>query len=1607
VRRSMVDRLPAYLLPSVYVRLDRLPLTASGKLDRRALPAPNEPREDTVDDSSYVEPRTDLERRLAEIWADVLGLAEPVGANDNFFGLGGDSIRTLQVRSKLERHGYTFDLYDIFGEPTVAGLATLLRPVKAAASPPPAPFGLLREADRIRLPDGLDDAYPVTRLQLAMIYHSEFGDTSTIFHDLESLHLEGEIDVDAVHGVLAELIAEHPILRTSFDLRRYEEPLQLAHTGVDVPLEVVDLAGLARAERERVLDEWFEQEKRRRFAWDSPPLARFFLHLTGPASAVFSMSCHHAILDGWSLMSLLGDVFSRTEPGYERGGPLQSAFSEYVALERAACESEESTRFWTGYLEGLTVGQLPGESAACAMPGAEDGVRSATELLPEQLSRRLVEIAEHLGVPLRTVLLAGHLRTVSLLSGSVEPVTGLITHGRPETSDADRVLGVFLNTLPLRVPVRQPSWHRLIQEVAAAEQQVHPHRRYPITEITKLNGGQLPYQFVFNFSRYDQLQRLVEEPGTVRLARMRSFLESDCPLLVTFNALGSDNRLRLTVTQRLGDGQADHVAVVMDYLRSCLRALATAPHGRPSARQVMPADELARLVELGTGTGAGTDPGGATTLPEIIAGQARRAPAAVAATVAGASMTYRELDAGGDELAGRLRALGVGPDSVVGLLVPRTGAMLVAMLGIWKAGGAYLPFDASSPAARIAAALRECRAAAVVTTQDYARLLPPDRPATVLLDGPAPVADPEPAPPVDAGTAVADNLAYVVHTSSSTGPAKAVGITHRGAVAFIRWAQRVYSPEELAVVPATTSLLFDCCLLEIIVPLATGGTVVLLDDVAGLGEPEAKSATIAGLVPSALAALLEQGSLPPSLRTLNLHGEVLTEQLRRQVLATTSVTRLLNCYGPSETTTYSTYSDVTLQDETAAVPIGRPVDNTRVYVLDERMEPVPVGVAGQLFIGGVGLARGYLGRPGLTAAAFVPDPFGGGGRLYATGDLARWRSDGVLEFLGRRDLQVKVRGYRVELAEVEAGLRAAPGVREAVVAAHGEGAQRRLVAYLVAGGGGELDVAAVRRSMVDRLPAYLLPSVYVRLDRLPLTASGKLDRRALPGPEAAADQRAETSYVAPRTDLERRLAAIWVETTGRPTVGVNDNFFALGGDSLQALRIVAQISEQSGVDLPIRALFENPTVAGLAEVCARLIEVSGSTRSATAPAATPPVADPYLLIETRPLLSLFALGELPRVDAAALCVIPGELLARAGMDSRHVQEALFQGVPVPSSVYQTPHGGLALITLPRFDFQVYGDHQDLTRMIGAGATMAAGLGARVVALTDLLGSATSHGTEVATGPVPVTTGHATTAAAVVAMVRQVLELTGRRLSNEDLGFLGLGAIGRAALRLLLTALPHPRSLVLCDVHEKRESVTALADEARRLGYQGPLDVQLAAGSVPDRFYESSLMVGATNVPHVMSVDRLRPGTLIVDDSGPHCFDPTAAVRRLEDRGDILFTRAGQVRAPQPIRQVRYLPPAWQALFGPLHRAPADHHAIEGCILSALLAATGVEVRATVGEVTVDDCQASLRVLGELGYRPGRLECGGYVIADEQVARFAETYGDRGQSTSIMEGEPVD
>ena len=1257
VKRKLRERLPDYMVPSVYVELEELPRTANGKIDRKRLPEVEEASgEERRAESGE---RTPVEELLAGIWEEVLG-RRGIGREENFFELGGHSLLATRVMVRVRKVlGVELPLRKMFEQPSIAGLT---REVERQQRERGSSGGEEIELRPVERQGGKAEKetgrLPLSYAQQRLWFLEQLEPGSGAYHMVGGMKLSGELDGGQLRRSVEELVRRHEILRTRFEMGEVGE-LEQVIVGADWAEECLeygyeDVRWMEEGERESYARRQVKQAGERRFELELGRLLRVVVVRTGEQEHVLGVGLHHVIGDGWSigvLLHELGEIYGEQSVGRGAGaGEMRLQYGDYAVWQRQRWSGEgraEQLKYWKQQLSGLEPLELPGDYGRVVEASGE-GDRYRFRI-GRELTRKLKEASRREGVTLYMQLLGGLQVLLWRYSGQTDVGVGTPVAGR-ERAELEQMLGCFVNTVVMRTEVGgNPEVGELMRRVREVALGGYMHQEVPFELVVEEVS---PERKASRHALFEVMFAMQNTPAAeLELGEAKGReLEGMGPEAAKFD-------LTLTVKEEEGGEELgceleyardlfvrETVERMGRHYRRLLEGMAEGGRKRIGELELLGEEEREQIVvEWNRTEREGSWEG---VLPEWFEEQARRTPQAVAAVCGERRLSYGELDQSSNRLARYLRKLQVGPETRVGICLERNLEMLVGVLGILKAGGAYLPLDANLPAARLNYMLRDSGAAMVVTRSE---LLSQDIAIgvqMVCLDQDWKQIISEPVEKLEGGISP-QTLAYVIYTSGSTGTPKGVMVQHQGLMNMLRHFQQEmqFGAEDAAL--ATTTLSFDIATVELYLPLITGGRVVVAGPLRSEMQQLALKATQEQIsfvqgTPTLWDEVAGQAwdKASPRLRIV-CGGEAMERGVAEKLLRTGK--EIWNVYGPTETTVWSSTFSVRGFSE-AAVSIGRPITNTRMYVLDKNLMPVPVSVAGQLYIGGLGVARGYVNRPDLTAANFIPDPFTqGGSRLYRTGDLAKWMPDGNLQFIGRSDHQVKLRGYRIELPEIEAVLLDHPMVERAVVEVRADKkGNKRLVAYWVARAEKKEGTIELHHFLKNKLPDYMVPSVYVELEELPRTANGKIDRKGLPEVEEAGGEEKE-SRRQEQTPVEELLAGIWEEVLGRRGIGREENFFELGGHSLLATRVMARVQSLLGVELPLRMFFEAPTIAGLARVLQ-----SNMTLRATQIERRPPGSKAFLNFGQERLRFLHELEpDIPLYNSSAILRLQGDLSAGA------------------------------------------------------------------------------------------------------------------------------------------------------------------------------------------------------------------------------------------------------------------------------------------------------------------------------------------------------------------------
>jgi amino acid adenylation domain-containing protein len=1197
LRQFISNRLPLYMVPSTFVALESLPLTAHRKVDRRALPAPNLQSEQI---DNYVAPRTPTQETLVEIWAQVLKL-EQVGIHDNFFELGGHSLLATQLVSRIRNiFKIELPLRSIFAAATVAALADLigqLQPQNLELTSPPI------------LPRAKDAELSLSFAQQRLWFLEQLQPNSALYNIPEASRLVGRLNQAALEQSLQEIIQRHEALRTNF-IAVDGQARQIIQTRTDWQVSVVDLQYLPANEQEIVVQKLAQQQALQPFDLATQPLIRATLLALNEAEHILLVCMHHIVSDDWSMgvfvqeLTALYNAYAQGQPATLPTLPIQ--YADFALWQRQWLQGDvlqSQLDYWQEHLkEAPALLALPTDRPRGAVQTFA-GAHQKFELSP-LLTERLTQLSQQQGATLFMTLLTAYDTLLYRYTGQSDILVGTPIANR-NRSEIEGLIGFFANTLVMRTDLSaNPSFCDLLGRVREVALGAYAHQDLPFEMLVEAlqperNLSHTPlFQVAFILQNAPKSE--VEMTGLTLSHISTAGVTAKFDLTL---AMGNTDTGLAGVWEYNTDlFDAGTIERMAGHFVTLLEAIVANPQERISQLPLLTAVEQQQLLIDWNDTQVYYPAD--QCIHQLFEEQVERTPDAVAVVFDNKQMTYHELNCHANQLAHYLRSLGVGADVLVGLCVERSLEMLVALLAILKAGGAYVPLDPEYPQERLQFMLEDAQLGVLLIQKQLINKLPQHQVRLVCLDDIWSQIDENNQDNLT-GVVTAAHLANVIYTSGSTGKPKGVMVKHTGFVNLSQAQIQTFGVDSDSRILQFASLSFDASIWEIIMALGSGATLYLgTKDSLAPGKPLLErlrdyAITHVTLPPSALFVLPPEEL--PALQTIIVAGEACSPELIKQW----SVGRnFFNAYGPTETTVCATIGKATQKgsakcmEDDEKISIGRPIANTQIYILDSHLQPVPIGVPGELHIGGVGLAQGYLNRSELTQEKFIPNPFQNSkfkiqnSKLYKTGDLARYLPDGNIEYLGRIDHQVKIRGLRIESGEIEAVLNQHPDVQAScVILREDTPGDKRLVAYVVIYSQQIPTTSELRQYLLNHLPLYMMPQAFVILESLPLTPNGKIDRSALPAPDLQSEQK---DYVAPRTPTEEMVAQIWAQVLKVEQVGIDDNFFELGGHSLLATQVISRLQEALQISLPLRSLFESPTVAQLSEVISIQLETGFS-----------------------------------------------------------------------------------------------------------------------------------------------------------------------------------------------------------------------------------------------------------------------------------------------------------------------------------------------------------------------------------------------------------------------------
>jgi len=1579
-----------------------VPRTAMGGGDSmaaRILEAPSDKRLGLVEDL------------IAAQVAAVLGTeVSRIDKDTPLTNLGLDSLMAIELVNRIEEKlGMSMPMGSVLNGPNIRDLSgpTLEKLLESGAGS--ASGGGESGAGQVAFEatGEMPEVFPLSEGQKALWFLNRLAPESPAYNLIFSGKFRPLLDIEAMKKSFALIFERHPLFDVTFTTQN-GEPVQVRQKSNTLDFREHDCTSLDHEQLKALISD----HANRPFHLERGPLIRLELFRTADEAHVALLGMHHIVSDAWSVSNLLRDLIEyyfaikagRT-PNVE---PLSATFADYVKWESAHLASDAGEAmfdYWKDYLAGAPVAiDLPADRPRPAVQ-TFNGDTFGFQLGPD-LTESIEGLAKENNVTLFTALLSGYEILLHRYCRQDDLVIGVPLSGRTQSELRD-LTGYFINPVAVRSRVDDdPTLADYLNRNSEDVSQALENQQYPLARLVDRlqvprDPGRSPL-FQVSFSM-EKVPGMDEEGIAVFLIGQggHQFHVGDLTMeSIDITTRQAQFEITLVVEeaggQIFGNWQYNRdlfdeatIAELNRLYEQVLREMTLRPDLRVSEINLLGENEAQTVLVDFNDTES--DYSNDHLLHDLVGKVAEKKDEDTAVVSGDNHVTFGELNRFANGVARRLIEEGVKPGDRVAVMVDRSPEMIGALVGAMRSGATYVPLDPEFPADRLRMMLEDAEPAVAILT-----------PATVeaAVEGPWKTLDlttvegTTSAPEVEGLTP--ESLAYIIYTSGSTGTPKGVEISHRAVVNFLISMQQEPGLSASDRLLAVTTLSFDISVLEMFLPLLAGATVVMASGsdvkdgrrLANLLEEE--DITVMQATPATWQMLLDSGWEGKSGLRIFCGGEALSRSLADVLYH--SADELWNLYGPTETTVWSTVERVGEGNE--AITIGRPIANTEVYVLDQNFLPVPQGFTGELWIGGDGLSHGYRNRPDLTSEAFreVDLPGVGTRRLYRTGDLARWNREGKLECLGRVDFQVKVRGVRIELGDIETQLEAVEGIRQAVVAkrddlASGEG----LVAYYLSEAK-DLDSAELRSILAEKLPASYLPAQFVRLEEFPLTPNKKVDRKRLPAPRSGSS---ESAKVAPRTPAEVKLWEVFVRNFDSKEIGVTDNFFDMGGDSLLALRIVVEVSDVFHRDVPVDVFLTHPTIEQLAKQLEGAVEQDEGEAAITAESEADTTFD-----ELEHIGVSFAREEPPALDAVALTYIPEGLATLSGVTRDEIAERILGGKPRLTNVYHTTAGDIGVIMLPCFEIDFYKDLENLRSLVIAAAALATQAGAKTMSLTGVIPSATNQGREIARwieeveNAPAITTGNATRAATIVKSIEGILSAADRSLDRETMSVVGLGSIGFGTLRLTLDVLPHPEHLILCDPYQNDVQMSQFRDRIREAGYEGEVDIVKNGGALPPEVYQASLVVASSNLPGVLDVKSLREDTLVVDYSFPPVFRVEDAIKRFLQDKDILFTTGGELCLPEVVRETVYLPEAIgdgaseELEKGFLHFLTSrDRHEITGCILVSALTGASEEIRPTLGSLGNEDALAHYRNLDSLNIRPARMQMNGFFLPEEKIEEF--------------------
>ncbi len=1201
LKHFLSTKIPKYMIPSFFYKLEKMPLSPNGKVDRKALMSQAAAvKEETI----YVAPQSEEEKKLIEIYCEVLDVSN-IGIKDNFINLGGDSIKAIRVFSSINKaFGTAIKIRDIYKYPVIEDLAWYIRSgnkedesnkiVEAENVINKFKESILEDKSKSKmLPEGIEDFYPMSDIQKGMVYHSSLNSGEAIYHDQFIYQIKDlEFNIEHLSTAASLLVHKHPILRTSFNIRDFSDAIQIVHSKTKLDIQEYDISSKDKYNQENYIKQYLIEDRNNPFNIETYPLWRMRIFNLGNGNICLCWIFHHAIIDGWSNASFMTELVNT----YQMLGKnkefipdkLSNSYKSFIVEQLAIKRDSKVIEYWKQELDGYKRLEFPAKWEETS--NSTNEIRYNSRSFASSLLNKVRETAQQYNTDVRTILFTAYTYMLNMISYENDIVVGLVENSRPDCEDSDKILGCFLNTVPVRIKLdKNMMWENLIIMIREKLMKLKVNGRLPLTEIAKVTGETFSsdnpiFNTLFVYIDFHIINKaLVENMASKNSLEIGSYERTNTCFDIVASVTHGELVIKATYLESMFT--EEQINCFLDYYMNTLNLIVNEPKELICKEKVMSEYEKNRLLLDFNNTSVEFYT--RNTINILFEEQVKKNPHNIAIIFDDKELTYGELNKRANQLARYLRNKGVTKDRIVGIMLKRSLDMVTAIMGVLKAGGAYLPLDPDYPVDRIQYMLEDSGADILLMQTGVGEILEFKGEKINVRNAEIYSGDSSDLE----YTVKPDSLAYVIYTSGSTGKPKGVMIEHASIASRLMWRRDEYGIDSNDVMLQLFSYSFDGFVTSFFTAVISGARVIILND-----EEEKDPAAIkrhileqgvTGFisVPPLYSAVLEcmNSSEMKTLRAVTLAGDKTPRGVIRQSKDKNNALELFNEYGPTECSVVSTiFRD--MQESTNTV-IGKPVANTRVYIIDEHNNLQPTGTTGEMCIGGNGLARGYLNMPGMTREKFIDNPFVAGEKIYRTGDLARWLPDGNIEFLGRIDHQVKIRGFRIECGEIETRLAKHKNVKEAVVIAKEDADNSKyLCAYITTKK--DLLITELREYLSMELPEYMIPSYFVQLERIPLTPNGKIDRKSLPEPVRSSQSGVE--YEAPTNEIEERLVEVWREVLGIEKIGINDNFVEIGGDSIKAMQVSARLLGY-GLKIGVKDLILHGRIKELSS----LIKISG------------------------------------------------------------------------------------------------------------------------------------------------------------------------------------------------------------------------------------------------------------------------------------------------------------------------------------------------------------------------------------------------------------------------------